>query len=79
MITAVEGIMKDIVDYDRGRRTNAVDAAHKLQIYHGTLGMIRWTVYGIAAVTLLHFKYPWVRRQTTAGKAFLISSFSIFG
>ncbi|TIA93345.1 hypothetical protein E3P99_00120 [Wallemia hederae] len=71
--------MKDVVDYDRGRRTDAVDYAHKLQIWHGTIGMLKYTCYGSILVYLANMRFPWMQRQTLAGKAFVVSSFSIFG
>lgn len=71
--------MKDVVDYDRGRRSDAVKYAQSLQIWHGTIGMIKYTCYGSILVYLANMRFPWVQKQTLAGKAFVVSSFSIFG
>lgn len=35
--------------------------------------------YGILFSTTLHYTWPWFRRQTLAGKGFIVSSFTIFG
>lgn len=69
----------DIVDYDRGRRSDAVDYAHKLQIWHGSMGMLKYSCYGAILMYLANLRFPWVQRQTLAGKAFVVSSFGIFG
>lgn len=42
-------------------------------------GAVRWTIYGLLTCTTMHFTWPWFRKQTLAGKGFIVSSFTIFG
>lgn len=37
------------------------------------------TRYGSIVCTTLQFTWPWFRKQTLAGKGFIVSSFTIFG
>ncbi|KAK4335377.1 hypothetical protein RTBOTA2_004125 [Rhodotorula toruloides] len=55
------------------------DIAYRLQIIGAREGAIRGTLIAGAAVALANWRFPLVRRQTLAGKAFLVSWGTIFG
>jgi len=55
------------------------DEATWLQTKGGILGGLRWTGYGLAAITIAHFTIPVFRRQTLAIKGFLVTGFTCFG
>ncbi|KAH8921541.1 hypothetical protein BT69DRAFT_1264358 [Atractiella rhizophila] len=60
-------------------RQAQVDQAARLQALGAREGMIKWTAIGLVTVTAAHFAFPKFRRQTLAGKAFLVSWFTCFG
>jgi len=64
------------MDPERKRRQAE---AYKLQVAGASEGALRWTLYGLIFSTTLHFTWPWFRKQTLAGKGFIVSSFTIFG
>lgn len=64
------------MDPDRKRRQQE---AYDLQMWGATEGAVRWTLYGLIFTTTLHHTWPLFRRQTLAGKAFVVSGFTIFG
>ncbi|KAL1412981.1 hypothetical protein Q8F55_000730 [Vanrija albida] len=64
---------------DRGRRLAHQQHAYELQIRGGLEGAARWTVVGTAVIGAAHYFSPGFRKQTWAIKAFLLSSFTIFG
>ncbi|EJT97622.1 hypothetical protein DACRYDRAFT_24998 [Dacryopinax primogenitus] len=60
------------------RRRDAEEALW-LQTKGGLLGGLRWTGYGLFAVTIANFTIPVFRRQTLAIKGFLVTCSTIFG
>ncbi|KZT58820.1 hypothetical protein CALCODRAFT_228751 [Calocera cornea HHB12733] len=50
-----------------------------MQTKGGLLGAVRWTGYGLFAVTIAHFTIPVFRRQTLAIKGFLVMGATTFG
>ncbi|GAA5996676.1 uncharacterized protein JCM10292_003128 [Rhodotorula paludigena] len=66
----------------QGRTRHGVedeDIAYRLQVMGAREGAIKGTLVGVTLVALANWRFPWVQRQTLAGKAFLASWFSIFG
>ncbi|GAA5916006.1 uncharacterized protein JCM6883_006249 [Sporobolomyces salmoneus] len=64
---------------EAGKRTyhgeDEAEIAYKLQVLGAREGAIKGTVIGGTLMAL----YPWVQRQTLAGKAFLVMWATIFG
>ncbi|GAA96684.1 uncharacterized protein L969DRAFT_243275 [Mixia osmundae IAM 14324] len=71
--------MSGISSAEYARRKDKTQAAYELQVKGAKEGALRWTVYALGLVTAAHFTFPGFARQTLAGKAFLVSSASIFG
>ncbi|GAA5874421.1 hypothetical protein JCM16303_005848 [Sporobolomyces ruberrimus] len=55
------------------------EIAYKLQVLGAREGAIKGTVIGGTLMALAQWRYPWVQRQTLAGKAFLVMWATIFG
>ncbi|GAA5898153.1 hypothetical protein JCM6882_003338 [Rhodosporidiobolus microsporus] len=55
------------------------EVAYRLQVIGAREGAIRWTLIAGAAMLFANHRYPLVARHTLAGKAFVVSWFSIFG
>ncbi|EPQ59588.1 hypothetical protein GLOTRDRAFT_71157 [Gloeophyllum trabeum ATCC 11539] len=64
---------------DRTRRREDVDRAYRLQAQAATLGALRYTCLGLGVITLAHYSWPVFRKQTLPFKAFLVSTFTIYG
>ncbi|GAA5827622.1 hypothetical protein JCM5353_008747 [Sporobolomyces roseus] len=55
------------------------EIAYKLQVLGAREGAIKGTIVGGTLMALAQWRYPWVQRQTLAGKAFLVMWATIFG
>ncbi|GAA5969072.1 hypothetical protein JCM3765_003427 [Sporobolomyces pararoseus] len=55
------------------------EIAYKLQVLGAREGAIKGTLVGGTLMALAQWRYPWVQRQTLAGKAFLVMWATIFG
>ncbi|GAA6023554.1 hypothetical protein JCM11491_005341 [Sporobolomyces phaffii] len=66
-----------------GKRTyhgeDEAEIAYNLQVLGAREGAIKGTVIGGTLMALAQWRYPWVQRQTLAGKAFLVMWATIFG
>ncbi|TFY69438.1 hypothetical protein EVG20_g3154 [Dentipellis fragilis] len=63
----------------RERRREQADEAYKLQASAGALGAAKFGAIGVSAAVVAHYSWPWFRRQTLAGKGFLVSIFTVYG
>ncbi|KAA1466124.1 hypothetical protein DENSPDRAFT_846668 [Dentipellis sp. KUC8613] len=57
----------------RERRREQAEEAYKLQASAGALGAAKFGAIGVSAAVVAHYTWPWFRRQTLAGKGFLVS------
>ncbi|KAI0939454.1 hypothetical protein AcW1_004491 [Taiwanofungus camphoratus] len=64
---------------DRARRREEVDQAYELQARAAMIGAARYTAIGLGLATIGHYSWPLFRRQTLPFKAFLVSTFTVFG
>ncbi|KZT26970.1 hypothetical protein NEOLEDRAFT_1062065 [Neolentinus lepideus HHB14362 ss-1] len=64
---------------DRAQRREDVDRAYRLQAQAATLGALRYTCIGLGLITVAHYAWPAFRKQTLPFKAFLTSTFTIYG
>ncbi|KAG0657053.1 hypothetical protein C6P46_006715 [Rhodotorula mucilaginosa] len=55
------------------------DIAYRLQVMGAREGAIKGTVVGATLMALANWRFPWVQRQTLAGKSFLVMWATIFG
>ncbi|GAA5870888.1 hypothetical protein JCM1840_002720 [Sporobolomyces johnsonii] len=55
------------------------EIAYRLQVMGAREGAIKGTLLGGTLVALANWRFPWMQRQTLAGKAFLVSWVTIFG
>lgn len=55
------------------------NTAYRLQVIGAREGAIKGTLVAGTIVALLHWRVPFVRKQTLAGKAFLASWGTVFG
>ncbi|GAA5877154.1 hypothetical protein JCM3774_003317 [Rhodotorula dairenensis] len=55
------------------------DIAYRLQVMGAREGAIKGTLVGATLMALANWRFPWVRRQTLAGKSFLVMWATIFG
>ncbi|GAA6061362.1 hypothetical protein JCM10212_005816 [Sporobolomyces blumeae] len=66
-----------------GKRTyhgeEEADVAYRLQVMGAREGAIKGTIVGGTLMALAQWRFPWVQRQTLAGKSFLVMWATIFG
>ncbi|GAA5988426.1 hypothetical protein JCM11641_005338 [Rhodosporidiobolus odoratus] len=55
------------------------EIAYRLQVMGAREGFLKGSLVGGTLMFLANWRFPWVRRQTLAGKVFLASWASIFG
>ncbi|KAJ8294106.1 hypothetical protein OF846_002676 [Rhodotorula toruloides] len=55
------------------------DIAYRLQVMGAREGAIKGTLVAGSLMTLAQWRFPWVQKQTLAGKAFLVMWGTIFG
>ncbi|TNY24645.1 hypothetical protein DMC30DRAFT_385897 [Rhodotorula diobovata] len=55
------------------------EIAYRLQVMGAREGFIKGALVGGTLMTLANWRFPWVQRQTLAGKTFLASWAAIFG
>ncbi|BGP16312.1 hypothetical protein JCM10213_006468 [Rhodosporidiobolus nylandii] len=55
------------------------EVAYRLQVLGAREGAIKWSLIAGTAMIAANYRFPFVARQTLAGKAFVVSWFTIFG
>ncbi|KZV69174.1 hypothetical protein PENSPDRAFT_686656 [Peniophora sp. CONT] len=63
----------------RARRRAEVDRATEVQTRAAIFGGLQYGLVGAGAATIAHYSWPAFRKQTLAGKAFLVSIVGIYG
>ncbi|GLB33618.1 hypothetical protein LshimejAT787_0105020 [Lyophyllum shimeji] len=63
----------------RLRHREDVDRAHEVQSKAAVEGGLRGTAVGLGLAIIGHHSWPLFRRQPLAFKAFLVSTFTVFG
>ncbi|KIM68711.1 hypothetical protein SCLCIDRAFT_891733 [Scleroderma citrinum Foug A] len=61
------------------RLEGEADQAYAIQVAAGTRAAVGYGAFGLGAVTLAHYTWPFFRHQTLPFKAFLVSVSAIFG